>query len=110
MGYDKLADLGFPLQWISSTAWTCGGKPVYARWLGQDGDPQIAFVCSTKQLFLLGVYCRLVAVMCLLIVSRKQSRGEGRLVDATDGLHVSPISRLTSNALICFFVLLTHLE
>lgn len=92
---DKLNTMGIPLPWVSQVGWSCDnlyagyqntGRPpsIHTRWIGNPTTgtpPPNGLVCSSKQLLLLGIFYRVWALVCLLMVSRQKALGGGKLVD-----------------------------
>merc|ERR1719210_3191561 len=75
----------------NSTAFTCD-RPgtVRDRWLGlEEGQltrKPISFNCTTMQMFILGIYLRFVAMICLMAVTKIQSQGGGDLFEGRGSL------------------------
>eukprot|EP00747_Dinoflagellata_sp_TGD_P090135 gnl/TRDRNA2_/TRDRNA2_164587_c0_seq1.p1 gnl/TRDRNA2_/TRDRNA2_164587_c0~~gnl/TRDRNA2_/TRDRNA2_164587_c0_seq1.p1 ORF type:complete len:488 (-),score=57.93 gnl/TRDRNA2_/TRDRNA2_164587_c0_seq1:292-1542(-) len=111
----ELERLGMPLRWIAEMDWSCHSASrgqCWQRWAGNPvaGVPPIGFVCSTRQLFLLGAYSRFVALVCLLVVSKSKAQGGGSLIEMPSSLRGSPMPRLLRRLFIIFLVILTHLQ
>jgi len=105
---EKLDEMSMPLKWINEHQWTCQ-ESTGDRWSGQiPGQPPISFVCSTTQLFILGTYYRVVAILCMLVISRWKSQGGGAVIDATGTRMKS--SRILRNVLIVFLCMVTDVE
>jgi len=123
---DVLNQIGFPVAWLSTTT---DYKPcslsVWERWEGNKskGWPQVLFVCSLTQLFLLGAYLRFAAALSLLLVSKMSVAGSASLASAVGGtatqhreedaqqaMRANMMGRLVRAMWLLFLVTFTHLE
>lgn len=133
-----LQDMGMPLHYLSgnstllSEPWTCPTNPQFLyvglRWIGCRTDlglnacnndrpgmmdlPSNSFVCSTKQLFLMGAYYRFVALVCLNLTAKAHATGGGSAVEVpgtkrSSGNHLGKLLQAT---FISFLVALTYFE
>lgn len=124
-----LAPMGYPLKWVQESGWSCTANeyPVYLRWAGcaaashvryqpldrpslceqllPDGAvmPPNAFICGTSQLYLLGLFFRLMALAVLFVIAKQHAHGGSRA-------KVYGLAKMLRPCLLAFLLVLIPLE
>jgi ABC-type multidrug transport system ATPase subunit len=104
---DWLPDKGFP-----KTFDGLYDTPMGERWLQ---DPPSTYNFGTKQLYMLGLLFRFLALVCLIFFSKKHASGGGAVIEAPTGgggkqSFASNLLRLLSSAFSAFLFVLVRFE
>merc|ERR1712194_29303 len=117
----QFAQFGMPLEWLSENRnWSCksSGEPTITRWLGNPNiignprHPPNGFACSTKQIIMLGIYYRFVALVTLIVIAKSHATGGGAVVEGPDGGKTaqSGLGKVVGTLFVVFMVMLTCFE
>uniref|UniRef100_A0A7S2VSS7 ABC transporter family G domain-containing protein n=1 Tax=Zooxanthella nutricula TaxID=1333877 RepID=A0A7S2VSS7_9DINO len=105
----SLSNWGAPVAWMNQNEWSCrhprmATTPVGHRWVGDPATdrPPISISCSNVQLYLIGIYFRLLSVVALVATSKIRANGGGAVIS---GPGRSTSARRMQNVLFFAFLL-----